>query len=179
MFQGMLRAYERTLDLCLKFKSVVLMVTLATIAGTVWLYIIVPKGFFPTEDTGFMLGITEGATDISFPAMAERQRQVADLVRADKAVAYVNSTVGAGGPNSTANSGRMLIALKDKSERREIDDRREPALAPRRQCGARHSDFFPADPEREYRRPAVEEPVSIHAAIERHRFALPDRTGNA
>ncbi len=119
MFQSMLRAYEWTLDLCLKFKSVMLMVTLATIAGTVWLYIIVPKGFFPTEDTGFMIGITEAATDISFPAMAERQRQVADIVRADPSVSYVNSTVGAGGPNSTANTGRMLIALKDKKERRE------------------------------------------------------------
>jgi HAE1 family hydrophobic/amphiphilic exporter-1 len=119
MFQGMLRAYERTLDLCLRFKSVVLMVTFATIAGTVWLYIIVPKGFFPTEDTGFMIGITEGATDISFPAMVERQRKVADLVRGDRAVAYVNSTVGAGGPNSTGNSGRMLVALKEKSERGE------------------------------------------------------------
>jgi HAE1 family hydrophobic/amphiphilic exporter-1 len=118
-FQGMLHAYEWTLDLCLKFKSVVLMITLATVVGTVWLYYVMPKGFFPTEDTGFMLGITEGATDISFPAMAERQRKVADLVQADRAVSYVNSTVGAGGPNSTGNSGRMLIALKDKSERRE------------------------------------------------------------
>ena len=119
MFQAMLRTYEWTLDLCLKFKSVMLMVTLATIAGTVWLYIVVPKGFFPTEDTGFMIGITEGATDIGFPAMVERQHKVADLVRADRAVAYVNSTVGAGGPNSVGNSGRMLVALKDKSERRE------------------------------------------------------------
>jgi HAE1 family hydrophobic/amphiphilic exporter-1 len=119
VFQSMLRSYEWTLDLCLKFKSVMLMVTLATIAGTVWLYIVVPKGFFPTEDTGFMIGITEAATDISFPAMAERQRQVADIVRADPSVSYVNSTVGAGGPNSTANTGRMLIALKDKKERRE------------------------------------------------------------
>ncbi len=119
LFQRMLQAYERTLDLCLKFKSVVLMVTFATIAGTVGLYIVVPKGFFPVEDTGFMIGITEGATDIAFPAMAERQRKVADLVRSDRAIAYVNSTVGAGGPNSTANSGRMLVALKDKKERGE------------------------------------------------------------
>jgi HAE1 family hydrophobic/amphiphilic exporter-1 len=119
MFQSMLRAYERTLELCLKFKPIMLTITLATIAGTVWLYLVVPKGFFPTEDTGFMIGITRGATDISFPAMSERQRKVADLVRADRAVAYVNSTVGAGGPNSVGNSGRMLVALKDKSERRE------------------------------------------------------------
>jgi HAE1 family hydrophobic/amphiphilic exporter-1 len=94
-----------------------LMVTLGTIAGTFFLYVIVPKGFFPAEDTGYLLGITEAATDISFPAMLERQRKVADIVRADKAVAYVNSTVGSGGPNSTANSGRMLVALKPKKER--------------------------------------------------------------
>ena len=94
-----------------------LMVTLATIAGTIWLYIVVPKGFFPTEDTGYVIGITEGKTDIAFPAMAEHQRKVADIVRADPAVAYVNSTVGAGGPNTVGNSGRMLVALKPRKER--------------------------------------------------------------
>jgi HAE1 family hydrophobic/amphiphilic exporter-1 len=92
-------------------------VTIATIAGTIWLYIIVPKGFFPTEDTGYMIGITEGATDIAFISMAEHQRKVADIVRADKAVAYVNSTVGVGGPNTVGNSGRMLVALKPRAER--------------------------------------------------------------
>ena len=70
--------------------------------------------------TGYVLGITEGATDISFPAMAERQRKVADLVRTDPAVSYVNSTVGTGGPNTVGNSGRMLIALKPKKERGEL-----------------------------------------------------------
>jgi HAE1 family hydrophobic/amphiphilic exporter-1 len=117
MFQIWLKTYEWTLDRVLVFKSITLMVTLATIVGTFVLYIVVPKGFFPSEDTGYLLGITEGATDIAFPAMLERQRKVADIVRADKAVAYVNSTVGSGGPNSTANSGRMLIALKPKKER--------------------------------------------------------------
>jgi HAE1 family hydrophobic/amphiphilic exporter-1 len=122
MFAAGLRAYVRTLDLVLKFKSVTLVVTIMTIVGTIWLYIIVPKGFFPTEDTGYLIGITEAATDIAFPAMVERQRKVADLVRADKAVAYVNSTVGVGGPNSTANSGRMLVGLKPKSERGDLTE---------------------------------------------------------
>jgi HAE1 family hydrophobic/amphiphilic exporter-1 len=117
VFQSWLKTYEWTLDRVLAFKSIMLMVTLGTIVGTFVLYAIVPKGFFPSEDTGYLLGITEGATDISFPSMLERQRKVADLVRADKAVAYVNSTVGLGGPNSTANSGRMLVALKPKKER--------------------------------------------------------------
>jgi HAE1 family hydrophobic/amphiphilic exporter-1 len=92
-------------------------VTLATIVGTIWLYIVVPKGFFPQEDTGYVIGITEGNTDIAFPAMASHQRKVADIVRADPAVAYVNSTVGAGGPNTVGNSGRMLVALKPRKER--------------------------------------------------------------
>jgi HAE1 family hydrophobic/amphiphilic exporter-1 len=117
MFEAWLRGYEKSLDWVLRFKSVMLLVTLATIAGTIWLYIVVPKGFFPTEDTGFMIGITEGKTDISFASMAEHQRKVADLVRADPAVAYVNSTVGVGGPNTVGNSGRMLVALKPRNER--------------------------------------------------------------
>jgi HAE1 family hydrophobic/amphiphilic exporter-1 len=117
LFEVMLRTYERTLDRVLSYKSIMLGITLATIAGTIWLYIVVPKGFFPTEDTGYVIGITEGATDISFPALSTLQRQVADIVRADKAVAYVNSTVGAGGPNTVGNSGRMLVALKPRAER--------------------------------------------------------------
>ena len=116
-FAAGLKAYEWSLDRVLKAKQVMLWVTLATVAGTVWLYIIVPKGFFPTEDTGYMVGITEANTDIAFPAMVEHQRKIAELVRADKGVAYVNSTVGSGGPNTLGNSGRMLVALKPRDER--------------------------------------------------------------
>jgi len=116
-FASGLRAYEWSLDRVLKAKQIMLWVTLATIAGTIWLYIVVPKGFFPTEDTGYVIGITEANTDIAFPAMAEHQRKIAELVRADKGVAYVNSTVGAGGPNTVGNSGRMLVALKPRNER--------------------------------------------------------------
>jgi HAE1 family hydrophobic/amphiphilic exporter-1 len=117
LFERMLGAYRWSLERVLAFKSIMLLVTLATIAGTIWLYIIVPKGFFPIEDTGYVIGITEGNTDIGFAAMSERQRKVADIIRADPAVDYVNSTVGAGGPNSLPNSGRMLVALKPHDER--------------------------------------------------------------
>ena len=96
----------------LAYKAITLVITFATIVGTVWLYIVIPKGFFPPEDTGYMLAITEAQSDISFDAMVERQRKVAEIIRADKAVLYVNSTVGVGGPNSTANQGRMLVALE-------------------------------------------------------------------
>ncbi len=121
IFQGWLKAYEWTLDKVIAYKSVTLLITLATIAGTVWLYIVIPKGFFPREDTGYMLAITEGQSDISFAAMVERQRKVAEIVRADPAVLYVNSTVGVGGPNPTGNQGRMLVALKSKAERDPLD----------------------------------------------------------
>jgi HAE1 family hydrophobic/amphiphilic exporter-1 len=117
LFGRMLRAYEWSLDRILAVKFVMLLVTLATFVATVWLYVIVPKGFFPTEDTGYVIGITEANTDIAFPAMVNLQRQVADIVRKDPAVDYVNSTVGSGGPNPLLNSGRMLVALKPREER--------------------------------------------------------------
>ncbi|MDZ4368579.1 MAG: efflux RND transporter permease subunit, partial [Afipia sp.] len=117
MFNSWLRAYEWSLDRVLAYKSVMLVVTLATLGATVWLYIIVPKGFFPQEDTGFLVGVTEAATDTSFQAMSERQKLLADALRADPAVEFVNSTVGSGGPNATANYGRLFIGLKPKDER--------------------------------------------------------------
>jgi len=116
-FEVLLRSYAWSLDRVLRAKSIMLVVTLATIAGTIWLYVIAPKGFFPAEDTGYVLGITEGKTDIGFPSMTEHQRQVAEIVRADPAVSYVNSTIGGGGPNSVGNTGRMLVALKPRDER--------------------------------------------------------------
>src|SRR5262249_61057212 len=94
-------------------------VTLATLGLSIWLYIIIPKGFFPTEDTGFISASTEGSSDISFQGMVDLQRQVAQIIRSDPAVDYVNSTVGAGGPNPTANIGRMFIGLKPRNERGE------------------------------------------------------------
>jgi HAE1 family hydrophobic/amphiphilic exporter-1 len=119
LFKGMLGAYEWTLDKVLAYKMVTLVLTLATLVGTVWLYIVIPKGFFPIEDTGFILAVTEGPTDVSFLGMAERQREIADILRQDPAVDYLNSTVGSGGPNPTNNYGRIFIALKPKSQRKD------------------------------------------------------------
>jgi len=119
-FEFVLGTYEWTLDWVLRAKSIMLVVTLCTIAGTIWLYIIVPKGFFPNEDTGYLSGITEGATDISFESISQLQRKVADLIRNDPAVDYVNSTAGSGGPNPVGNSGRMLIALKPRNDRDDL-----------------------------------------------------------
>jgi len=121
IFQSWLRSYEWALDKVIAYKPVMLLITFATIAGTVWLYVAIPKGFFPREDTSYMLAITEAQSDMSFTGMVERQRKVAEIIRADSAVLYVNSTVGVGGPNPTPNQGRMLVALKAKTEREHLD----------------------------------------------------------
>jgi hydrophobic/amphiphilic exporter-1 (mainly G- bacteria), HAE1 family len=118
-FNVCLRAYEWALDIVLKFKVVTLAVTLATLVGTAYLYVDIRKGFFPTEDTGFISATTEAATDISFPAMVALQAKVTDIVLKDKAVDYVNPSVGPGGVNPTPNTGRIYIALKPRSERSE------------------------------------------------------------
>jgi hydrophobic/amphiphilic exporter-1 (mainly G- bacteria), HAE1 family len=117
MFESWLRTYEWALDWVLARKAMMLVVTFATLAGTIALYIVVPKGFFPQEDTGFLSGVTEAATDTSFEAMTGRQKELTDILSRDSAVEYINSTVGAGGPNVTANYGRLFIALKPRKER--------------------------------------------------------------
>jgi hydrophobic/amphiphilic exporter-1 (mainly G- bacteria), HAE1 family len=117
VFESWLRAYEWALDWVLAKKALMLVVTLATLGGTVYLYGIVPKGFFPQEDTGFLIGVTEAATDTSFEAMKERQQALVDVLKSDPAIDYINSTVGAGGPNTTANYGRLFIALKPQKAR--------------------------------------------------------------
>ncbi|HYD64125.1 efflux RND transporter permease subunit [Azospirillum sp.] len=116
-FDAMLRAYAVTLRWCLRHRPAMLVVFLATIVGTAHFYTAIPKGFFPTEDLGQLFIQTEAAPDVSFPAMAERQRQAAAIVQAHPAVAYVNSSAGAGGPNPTSNTGRMFVALKPRDAR--------------------------------------------------------------
>jgi hydrophobic/amphiphilic exporter-1 (mainly G- bacteria), HAE1 family len=117
VFNRMLGSYEWALDRVLARRFVMLMVTFATLIGTVVLYYVVPKGFFPLEDTGFITAITEASSDTSFDAMVERHRQLDAIIAADPAVAFHNSTVGAGGPNPTGNNGRFFIGLKPRDER--------------------------------------------------------------
>jgi hydrophobe/amphiphile efflux-1 (HAE1) family protein len=118
MFNGMLGFYSRTLRWVLKHSFLMLLVTVVTICLTIWLYGIVPKGFFPQQDTGSIMGISEGAQDISFEAMTEKQNQVADIVKRDPAVASVTSAIGSGGGGSS-NQGRMFITLKARNERKD------------------------------------------------------------
>ena len=119
VFNGWLNSYGWALDKVLKAKFLVLMITFGTLALTGYLYYTIPKGLFPSEDTGFITGTTTGVTDISIPAMIELQTKVVDIIKKDKAVDYISSSVGPGGINPTMNKGRMSIALKPKKERGE------------------------------------------------------------
>ncbi|MEA2758320.1 MAG: hypothetical protein QOH65_933 [Methylobacteriaceae bacterium] len=110
-------AYAASLEIVLRRRNWTLLVALATIAATVVLFIKTPKGFFPQDDTGFIFGMTEAASDISFPAMAKLQLRAADIVRADPAVASVGSSVGSSGFNASVNQGRLFISVKPIGER--------------------------------------------------------------
>ena len=117
-FKGMLDAYERGLKWVLRRQAFVLGVAVVTLVATVWLYVLVPKGLLPEQDTGLILGITDAAQSISFNAMVDRQRQLTEKVMQDPDVATVASFVGAGTVNPTMNTGRLYIGLKRRSERR-------------------------------------------------------------
>ena len=116
MLGGLIGFYSSSLRWVLRHSFLMLIVTAVTICLTIWLYTIVPKGFFPQQDTGLIMGITEAAQDISFDAMVLKQNRVTEIVKNDPAVASVTSAVGSGGGGSL-NTGRMFITLKPRRER--------------------------------------------------------------
>jgi HAE1 family hydrophobic/amphiphilic exporter-1 len=119
-FDAMLAGYDRMLTVALRYRFITLMVMLGTIAVTAWLFIVIPKGFFPEQDTGLILGVTEAAEDVSPNGMAALQQRMIAVVERDPAVASVGAYIGAGGATSTENQGRIFIALKPQSQRAPI-----------------------------------------------------------
>ena len=117
MFDGMLGFYRRTLDVALRFRFITLVVFIGTVALTFALFVIIPKGFFPTQDTGIIIGITDVAQDASFDEMSALQKQANAVVMKNPSVMSVVSAIGAGVAGQTANNGRMYIQLKPWSER--------------------------------------------------------------
>ena len=117
VFESMIEFYGRTLRFVLRFQTVTLIVAVATLVLTVFLYITIPKGFFPVQDTGVIQGISQASQTISFPAMAEKQKEVASIILADPAVESLSSFIGPDGTNTTLNSGRFSINLKPLSQR--------------------------------------------------------------
>jgi multidrug efflux pump len=116
-FERMIAGYGRMLRWVLDHQKATLLTAIATLLLTVYLYIIVPKGFFPVQDTGIIQGISEAPQTISFPAMAERQQRLAKVILQDPAVENLSSFIGVDGTNVTLNSGRLLINLKPKDKR--------------------------------------------------------------
>jgi len=117
IFQKSLNLYEGSLKWVLRHRFLTLMVAIATFAITLFLYVIVPKGLLPLQDTGEIIGVTDAAQNISFAAMVDRQQQIADIVRQDPDVQSVAAFVGAGTVNQTPNSGRLYIVLKPRRAR--------------------------------------------------------------
>ncbi|MEG9435459.1 multidrug efflux RND transporter permease subunit [Edaphobacter sp. HDX4] len=116
-FEYIIAKYAVGVRWVLRHQTLTLLVTLATFLLTIYLYIIVPKGFFPVQDTGVLLAITEAPQTISFQAMSTRQQQLARVILQDPDVESVSSFIGIDGTNSTLNSGRIQINLRDREER--------------------------------------------------------------
>ena len=132
-FEGLLGFYRRTLDVVLRHQFITLMVFFGTMALTVFLYIVIPKGFFPDQDNGIVFGISEGAQDISFAEMERRQLALGKILSADPDVAGWSGIIGAGAGGQTGNNGRFFITLKPFAERtataQQVIARLRPLLA--------------------------------------------------
>jgi multidrug efflux pump len=111
-FDNTIAFYGRTVKFVLNHQTATLLVTIGTLIATVYLYIVVPKGFFPVQDTGVIMGISDAPESISFAAMSERQQALAAAILKDKDVESLSSFIGVDGTNTTPNSGRIQINLK-------------------------------------------------------------------
>jgi len=132
-FNSIISFYGKTLKVVFRVQPLVLLIAFATLALTIYLYIEIPKGLFPIQDTGIILGVSEADQDISFPAMADRQQALGRIILKDSAVESLSSFIGVDGTNTTLNTGRIQINLKPIEERKagvnEIIQRLQPALA--------------------------------------------------
>jgi HAE1 family hydrophobic/amphiphilic exporter-1 len=132
-FDGLLALYEHGLKIVWRHRFITLMVMLGTIALTGYLYVVIPKGFFPQQDTGQIVGITEASQDISFAAMVQRQQALVDVLLKDPAIESVSNYIGPGGPTATLNQGRVFIVLKPHDQRDvsadQVINRLRPQLA--------------------------------------------------
>jgi multidrug efflux pump len=132
-FEAMRRGYAVTLAWALRREGAMLLLALLTLGGTVWLYIAMPKGFLPLQDTGIIAITTEAPQDVSFRRMSDLQRQVAEIVAEDPEVVSVASVAGAGTINAAQNTGRLTVVLRPRGERRvdtqAVLDRLAPRLA--------------------------------------------------
>ena len=130
-FQGMLAIYEWSLRRVVQRRRAMMLVSGILLLATVYLFVIIPKGFIPSEDSGQMFGFTEAGQDISFEEMTRHQQAVAEIVGQDPNVDSFSSSVGASGPNATGNTGRVFARLKPRSERKLSPDEVIEGLRPK------------------------------------------------
>jgi multidrug efflux pump len=118
IFESVIAFYGRTLQVILRFRGITLLVAVGTLVLTIWLYMIVPKGFFPVQDTGVIIGVSEAPQSVSYQGMSQRQQSLAKVILQDPAVESLSSFIGVDGTNTTMNSGRVQINLKPLEERK-------------------------------------------------------------
>jgi multidrug efflux pump len=132
-WNSVIGAYDRTLKVVLRYQFVTLLVAVSTLVLTIYLYVLIPKGFFPIQDTGLIQGISESSQTVSFPEMSRQQQALARIILEDPAVDSLSSFIGIDGTNTTMNSGRILINLKPLNQRdlsaSEVIRRLQPKLA--------------------------------------------------
>ena len=165
LFDKLIRGYDRLLTGVLNHQKLTLLVALATFALTALLYMAVPKGFFPTQDTGLIQGITLASQDVSFSEMAKRQQALAKVVLANPAVESVSSTIGIDGSNTSLNSGRLQINLKPFDQR---DDKADVVIKQLQQAATQVAGI------QLYMQPAQDLTVNDQVTPSQYQFTLDD-----
>ena len=162
-FDRMIGFYSRTLKFVLGYQAITLFVALGTLILTVILYIVIPKGFFPVQDTGVIQGISQASQSIGSQSMVEKQKELAKVILEDPAVESLSSFIGADGTNTTLNSGRFSINLKPLDKRKMSASDVIRRLSKKIANGAGHRPVHVAGAEHHRRRPREPHPISVHA----------------
>ena len=165
LFDKLVRGYDRLLSVVLNHQKLTLLVALATFALTALLYLAIPKGFFPTQDTGLIQGVTVASQDVSFTAMAQRQQALATVILQNPAVESVSSTIGIDGNNTSLNSGRLQINLKAFDQR---DVKADEVIAQLQQAARRVAGI------QLYLQPAQDLTVNDQVTPSQYQFTLDD-----
>ncbi len=162
-FDAMIARYGRMLDWVLDHQTSTLLVAVGTLVLTAALYVVIPKGFFPVQDTGLIQGISEAAQSVSYGAMAGLQQQLADAILKDADVESLSSFIGIDGTNTTLNTGRMLINLKPREDRKANAAQIIRRLQRETAASRRHLGLHAAGPGSDDRRPGEPDPVPVRA----------------
>ena len=162
-FDALIARYGRLLNWVLDHQPLTLLVAAGTLGLTVFLYIVIPKGFFPVQDTGLIQGISEAEPSVSFEAMAQRQQALAAAILKDPDVVSLSSFIGVDGTNSTLNTGRFLINLKPRDAAPYLGQRRDPAAGAGDARCRRHRALHAAGPGSDDRRDGQPLAVSVRA----------------